>query len=168
MAWFQTSGSGNVFVMAAILLDRHLQSVANYLILRWIIIIIFIIFILSQSSLSSLSYHKVKSSLIFIYLIVRNFKKHRSYSFLFQLGSSWPFGGYSCDASWGGERGIWLVRAGTLSSIWSDLPRLTEWCLIDLHSHQSSLLNGSEWVSQWVSQSVSHWQALPMIELGIR
>ena len=27
--------SGNVFVMAAILLDRHLQSVANYLILRW-------------------------------------------------------------------------------------------------------------------------------------
>ena len=27
--------SGNVFVMAAILLDRHLQSVANYLILRY-------------------------------------------------------------------------------------------------------------------------------------
>ena len=27
--------SGNVFVMAAILLDRHLQSVANYLILRF-------------------------------------------------------------------------------------------------------------------------------------
>ena len=29
-------------------------------------------------------------------------------------------------------------------SILSDLPRLMEWCLIDLHLHQSSLLNGSE------------------------
>ena len=28
-------------------------------------------------------------------------------------------------------------------------------------SYQSSLLNRSEWVSQWVSESVSHWQALP-------
>ena len=26
-------------------------------------------------------------------------------------------------------------------------------------SHQSSLLNRSEWVSEWVSQSVSEWQA---------
>ena len=31
--WYN-SCAGNVFVMAAILLDRHLQSVANYLILR--------------------------------------------------------------------------------------------------------------------------------------
>ena len=32
-------------------------------------------------------------------------------------------------------------------------------------SYQSSLLNRSQWVSEWVSQSVSHWQAFPMIGL---
>ena len=57
--------------------------------------------------------------MIIIYLIVRNVKNIDLILF-FQLGSCWPFGGYSCDASWGGERGVYLIWFASVDGMMLD------------------------------------------------